>query len=372
MACIELAYQSQRQSLSQLSPACHALSTVSRSVSAQSKLGVTGSTRPAHEPTIALPTPSPHVAAEVTRWQHSAHLPPHHLFAKEHPTASIARTHRTLLANQPPFSPLSSMSSPDPAAAPAGESAGDSSSPATSTPSSPTASSSASPVPPKSLELTLSGRSLDSLPFDLLASHASSIVKLDLSDNRLKDLSSLHSLPRLHTLLLDKNRLTSLASLPLLPSLTTLWLNNNALDNLPVTLSHLSTHCPALSYLSVLRNPFTPDAYASESEVESYHRFRLHTLWRLKGLRFLDAQAVTREEREEAEAKGEFCAVARPQADGDDDRKALRPEGVQRALIGVAAGNAGPVKVATFLAKGKPRYDGANSEGNRFIVNEDL
>lgn len=31
-----------------------------------------------------------------------------------------------------------------------------------------------------------------------------------------------------------------------------------------------------------------------------------------------------------------------------------------------------PPKVATFLAKGKPRYDGSNSEGNRFIVNEDL
>ena len=197
-------------------------------------------------------------------------------------------------------------------------------------------------------------------------------MKLDLTDNRLKDLSSLHSLPRLHTLLLDKNRLTSLTSLPLLPSLSTLWVNNNLLSDLSSTLSHLSSHCPSLSYLSVLRNPFTPDAYASESEVDAYHRFRLHVLWRLKALRMLDAMAVTREERDEAEAKGEFCAVARPQADGDDDRVALKPEGVQQALIGVAAGNAGPVKVATFLAKGKPRYDGQNSEGNRFIVNDDL
>jgi len=31
-----------------------------------------------------------------------------------------------------------------------------------------------------------------------------------------------------------------------------------------------------------------------------------------------------------------------------------------------------PPKVATFLAKGKPRYDGTNSEGNRFIMNDDL
>jgi len=29
-------------------------------------------------------------------------------------------------------------------------------------------------------------------------------------------------------------------------------------------------------------------------------------------------------------------------------------------------------KVATFLAKGKARYDGSNSEGNRFIMNDDL
>ena len=114
--------------------------------------------------------------------------------------------------------------------------------------------------------------------------------------------------------------------------------------------------------------------------MSAYHTFRLHVLWRLKHLRMLDAMAVTREERDEAEAKGEFCAIARPKGgagEGEEEerlegRKALRPEGVQQALIGVAAGGAGPVKVATFLAKGKPRYDGANSEGNRFIVNDDL
>ena len=36
------------------------------------------------------------------------------------------------------------------------------------------------------------------------------------------------------------------------------------------------------------------------------------------------------------------------------------------------APGAKPPKVATFLAKGKPRYDGTNSEGNRFIMNDDL
>ena len=267
------------------------------------------------------------------------------------------------------------MSTPPPGDdAPSDDPASSSSPPATT--SSSTTSSSSSSSEPKSLELTLSSRSLDALPVDLLESHALSIVKLDLTDNRLQDLSALHSLPRLHTLLLDKNRLTSLSSLPLLPSLSTLWLNNNLLDDLPSALSQLHSSAPALSYLSVLRNPFTPDAYASESEVDAYHRFRLHVLWRLKGLRMLDAMAVSREERQEAEAKGEFCVVARPKSadedGGPEGRRAVKREGVQQALIGVAAGSAGPVKVATFLAKGKPRYDGANSEGNRFIVNDDL
>ena len=227
---------------------------------------------------------------------------------------------------------------------------------------------------PKNLELTLSGRELQELPLELISQHAPHIVKLDLSDNKLRSLADLPPLPRLHTLLLDKNKLASLASLPAsLPALTTVWLNNNQLSDLPAALDRLMAAAPQLSYLSMLRNPCVPDMYGREEEAEAYQRHRWFVIHRLKRLQLLDASPVSAAERREAEVKGEFCLVARPrQRDDDDETRGVQTEGVQQALIGVAAGGAGPVKAATFLAKGKPRYDGANSEGNRFIVNEDL
>ena len=235
-----------------------------------------------------------------------------------------------------------------------------------------TSSSTSSSSEPKNLELTLSGRELLDVPVELIAQHAPHIVKLDLSDNKLRSLANLPPLPRLHTLLLDKNKLTALSSLPAsLPSLTTLWLNNNQLSDLPAALDRLAVAAPQLSYLSMLRNPCVPDMYGREEEAEAYQRHRWFVINRLKRLQLLDASPVTTTERREAEVKGEFCVVARPRQ-AEEDEARVQTEGVQQALIGVAAGGAGPVKAATFLAKGKPRYDGANSEGNRFIVNEDL
>ena len=243
-----------------------------------------------------------------------------------------------------------------------------------SSPSSPSSSSSSADAV-KNLELTLSGRELESLPQELISAHSASIVKLDLSDNRLLSLAALSTLPRLHTLILDKNRLTSLASFPRFPALTTLWLNNNRLHDLSDTVSVLSRCCPQLSYLSMLRNPCVPDMYTSEEEMEAYQRFRWYVIHKLPSIALLDATTVSRDERKEAELKGEFCVVARPKdagRAGEEEDERVQAEGVQQALIGVAAGGSTPVKVASFIAKGKPRYDGANSEGNRFIVNDDL
>ena len=236
--------------------------------------------------------------------------------------------------------------------------------------------SSSSSGEPRNLELTLSGRELQELPVELIAQHAPHLVKLDLSDNKLRTLARLPPLPRLHTLLLDKNKLSSIAALQpsSLPSLTTLWLNNNQLSELSSLLDTLHAVAPQLSYLSMLRNPCVPDMYGREEEAEAYQRHRWLVVRRLRALQLLDASPVTALERREADTRTDLSAVARPrQADEDEyEARGVQVEGVQQALIGVAAGGAGPIKAATFLAKGKPRYDGANSEGNRFIVNEDL
>jgi len=268
--------------------------------------------------------------------------------------------------------------------------------------STPTENGAKPPSPPsesKKLELTLSSRDLEELPLALIKQHSANIVKLDLSDNKLKSVITLPSLPRLHTLLLDKNRLTDLHHFPPFPSLTTLWLNNNRLSDLTALLDVLTSSCPDLTYLSMLRNPACPDMYFSENEAESYQRYRYYIIWRLKKLQLLDSTPVTTAERKEAQIKGPFCIIARPAEEqqeknhqdssqsssssasassasssasngvhpADDDHGSTAS-----AVTGAAAGAGQPIRVATFLAKGKPRYDGTNSEGNRFIVNEDL
>jgi len=81
-------------------------------------------------------------------------------------------------------------------------------------------------------------------------------------------------------------------------------------------------------------------------------------------LQFLDSTPVEELERKEA-AKGGHLTVARPMGAQNlvVETKSVAP--TQKL-------STSPPKVATFLAKGKPRYDGTNSEGNRFIMNDDL
>lgn len=245
-------------------------------------------------------------------------------------------------------------------------------------------------------ELTLESQNLTGLPSDISETLGGSLRRIDLTSNHLRDLSSFawgpsavstHGSapwPILEEIILDKNWLNSVEGLPLLPRLTTLWLNNNKITDIEPVLDHLEKHVPNLSYLSVLRNPCTPDAYFGEGEMESYARYRLYVIYRLKKLQFLDSTPVTIEERKEATLRGAYCRVAKPtdsssssssggkNSSGTTEDQTPTPT-TRQSVVGVDKTlSAKPPKVATFLAKGKPRYDGTNSEGNRFIMNEDL
>jgi len=271
-------------------------------------------------------------------------------------------------------------------------------------------------------ELTLVDQELTALPAEIIRARGMNIRRLDLSMNKLSSLESLAwpygppSWPALEELILDKNALTGLVGLgpAPLPKLRTLWLNNNAIDDLEALLTSIEKLAPQLTYLSMLRNPVAPDSYFSgadalspssgvaqasggmisssrggDDSMESYARFRLYVCYRLKHLAFLDATPVTPEERKEATVRGAYCRVAKPQAPKPSGKSAASPSAAAAAAsdsatsplspdsaarqsqVGVSA-DAKPPKVATFLAKGKPRYDGTNSEGNRFIMNDDL
>jgi len=122
---------------------------------------------------------------------------------------------------------------------------------------------------------------------------------------------------------------------------------------------------PSLSYLSMMKNPACPDMYFSDGEAEAYQRFRYYVIFRLKKLVLLDATPIDADERKEADKRGHLMSVSRPKNQPKPPVEPVEP--VKKKEL-----KEHTPKVATFLAKGKARYDGSNSEGNRFIMNDDL
>lgn len=215
-------------------------------------------------------------------------------------------------------------------------------------------------------DLSLANRGLTELPANFASVQAATLKKLDLSENKLASGAGLAGLKSLQTLILDKNELNSLTDYPSLPSVDTLWLNNNNFKDVKSLLDSIEKAFPNVTYLSVLKNPCTPNAYFSDGEFEAYQRFRYYVIHRLKKLKALDATPIDAVERKEADRVGQFAAVSKPAASKEDDERPI----VKAAKPPIKPSK--PPKVATFLGKGKPRYDGSNSEGNRFISNDEL
>eukprot|EP00823_Brevimastigomonas_motovehiculus_P004538 TRINITY_DN2_c3_g1_i2.p1 TRINITY_DN2_c3_g1~~TRINITY_DN2_c3_g1_i2.p1 ORF type:complete len:331 (-),score=131.31 TRINITY_DN2_c3_g1_i2:437-1429(-) len=215
-------------------------------------------------------------------------------------------------------------------------------------------------------ELKLRSKELTAIPADLAKSCGAFVTTLDLTNNAINSGKGLDGFFKLQTLIMDKNKLTSISDFPVLTSLETLWINNNNIADLSSLCDVIVKNFPNITYLSMLKNPACPNMYW-EGEAEAYQRYRHYVIYRLPRLKMLDASEIDSEEAKEAARVGKFCEVARPSVKEDDDTKT---SGVLRAQPSFKP-NKQP-KVATFLGKGKPRYDGSNSEGNRFICNEDL
>jgi len=213
-------------------------------------------------------------------------------------------------------------------------------------------------------ELSLEGKSLVELPDRIISRCGSTLSKLDLTGNSIASGKNFEGLVALEELVLDKNSLSALTNFPTLPKVHTLWLNNNGLTELEKVVDQVKQSFPGVTYLSMLCNPCVPNVFVDDSAADAYQRYRYHVISKLPKLQFLDSTAVTDAERREA-AKGGHLVVA-------------RPVGAQNLVVethSVAPTqklSTTPPKVATFLTKGKPRYDGTNSEGNRFIGNDKL
>jgi len=222
-------------------------------------------------------------------------------------------------------------------------------------------------------EISLSGRALKSLPPEIAKKYGDSLTKLDLTDNQLCSGKGFEGLTKLTTLILDKNAIKGLIDFPAMKTVDTLWLNNNQISELKPLLDVVEKSFPNLTYLSMLKNPACPNMYFSDGEAEAYQRYRHAIIYRLRNLKMLDALPVEEAEQKEAQRVGKFQIPAKPSAQDDASRAIdAAADGLKQRPIPHPAATNKPPKVASFLGKGKPRYDGANSEGNRFISDQDL
>ncbi|XP_059253864.1 leucine-rich melanocyte differentiation-associated protein [Mustela nigripes] len=183
-----------------------------------------------------------------------------------------------------------------------------------------------------------------------------------------KSLEGLSAFGSLEELILDNNLLGNDLVLPGLPRLHTLTLNKNQITDLECLLDHLAEVTPALEYLSLLGNVACPNELVSlEKDEEDYKRYRCFVLHKLPNLKFLDARKVTRQEREEALLRGSFMKVVKPKA--SSDRVIASPENHYTPL---PAASRDLTNHRGVLGKCRYVYYGKNSEGNRFIRDDQL
>jgi len=218
--------------------------------------------------------------------------------------------------------------------------------------------------------LSLVGLDLISLPPHIGEKYGDKVKQLDLSYNALEKLANLERFVHLNSLVLDNNNLECEDSFPRIEGLKTLSLNNNKISDLKKFLEIVKEKYPNLTYLSMLKNPACTNEFTGRDS-DDYQRYRYYVLYTLRGLRFLDSREVVDAERKEALRVGPHCLPARP--DPSQYRRAstppsqeaepaselppdLKQEGVGKASFGLS----------NYV------YYGRQSEGNRFIVNEDL
>jgi len=199
------------------------------------------------------------------------------------------------------------------------------------------------------------------------------IKRLDLSFNSISDLAGVEAFSSLEELVLDNNCLEDGFEFPQLQTIHGLTLNKNMITDLDWLLDTLASATPNLTYLSLLGNKACPNMLSSQDKDEDdYQRYRYYVLYRLPKLKFLDSKVVQARERKEAQTRGSFQKIVRPETSESlsshipDESATPSPNSPYTPL----SENTKAHK-ATF-GKCQYVYYGKHSEGNRFIRNKDL
>jgi len=219
--------------------------------------------------------------------------------------------------------------------------------------------------------LSLFGMNIETIPESLGETYGDIVKHLDLSHNQLTKLDNLERFTHLTSLVADNNQLQSSQISIKNSSLQTLWVNNNNIDDLKTFLDCIEKAFPNLTYLSMLKNPACPN-YFTGGDADDYQRYRYYVLYRLRNLKFLDSTPVSAAERKEASRVGPYMITARPdssQYHRNDISEDIRSQDPLPILPGnLQPEGKGPARfgMTTYV------YYGKHSEGNRFIMNDEL
>ncbi|EFN84386.1 Leucine-rich repeat-containing protein C10orf11-like protein [Harpegnathos saltator] len=240
------------------------------------------------------------------------------------------------------------------------------------------------------------GQRAEKIPNGLVGVVGHNCLGLDLSYNELTTVSSVKNFEQLQELILDNNQLSDLKTLPRMLTLTTLSLNNNKISNIDGALDKIQECCPNVEYVSLLGNPGCPDQLTNpmSTDEDDYERYRLYAIHVLPAsLRFLDSREITQEERLNAEARGKYSRTVKlvpelirkqPSSTAANEFDDLYfnihytplPNAMRKPQDHKGRSSANQVKSQILhngaYGKCKYRYSGKNSEGNRFISNNDL
>lgn len=248
-------------------------------------------------------------------------------------------------------------------------------------------------------ELMLAFRPLSEIPQPLASREGCFVYNLNLTETGITSLANLQYFRYLKTLILDNNGLMDLCECPVMDSVTTLWFNNNNVTDLPNFLDHVIESFPNLKYLSMMRNPACPGLLnISRPDLKACKLYRLYTLYRLPRLERLDTSEVTPEEVKEASQRGAFAVKRKPTSLYNPNRKTVfdnqeNEDWISNQNQGPAAGSSNLTRASeennslatskngiirkmttsgAFLGVVRKKYDGRNSEGNRFIRDSSL
>lgn len=196
---------------------------------------------------------------------------------------------------------------------------------------------------------------------------------LDLSFNCLTTLQGVEKFSNLEELVLDNNKLCDSILVPRLPNLKILSLNKNNIRNLDLLLTKIAQNLSSLHYLSLLGNAACPNQLSdADKDEEDYQRYRFYVLYHLPGLKFLDSRSVSSEEHEEAQCRGKFMKIVRPENSPVSHKGNMHDGSPPSNYTPLPTSSRGIGDHQGAYGKCRYRYSGKHSEGNRFIQNSDL